>query len=108
MGLAASSARLFYLIARKMDIQFESMVINQARMRITNIMDRYISAFQSLDPNQDVIRRQELLFQALSQQDKRFELALNRLKIQLDSITTEMETVRKFVNDGVQGFKAMA
>lgn len=91
-----------------MDIQFESMIINQARMRITNIMDRYIAAFQSLDPNQDVIRRQELLFQSLSQQDKRFELALNRLKLQLDSVSTEIESVRKFVNDGVQSFKIMA
>ena len=59
MGFAASSARLYMLLARKMDLEFQLQQINQARLRLTNVLDKLYASAQSLEPENPAVVLQE-------------------------------------------------
>jgi len=108
MGFAASSARLYMLTARKSDLEFQLQMINQARLRLTNVLDKIYLASASLDPENPAVRKQELLLQRIQAQDKRLEIIANRVTLQHQAIETEIGAVNKVIQQNIQSsFKLM-
>jgi hypothetical protein len=103
MGFAASSGRLMMLLSRKSDIEFQVQLIQQARMRIQNVMDRLMLSFNTLDPNDPMVRQSEVLLQRIQLQDKRMEMVAQRLTTQHEAISTEVQAVKKVISKNIQG-----
>lgn len=107
MGFAASSARLYMLIARKSDLEFQLQMINQARMRLSNTIDKLFMT-GDWDPNNPVVKKFEALQASIQQQDKRLEIMANRINTQHEAVQTEIESVRKVISGNIQSsFKLM-
>jgi hypothetical protein len=108
MGFAASSARLYMLVARKSDLEFQLQMINQARLRLTNQLDKMYLSAASLDPDNPFVRQQEPLLQRIQAQDKRLELIGQRITMQHQAIETEIGAVNKVISQNIQSsFKLM-
>ena len=109
MGFAASSARLYMLLARKMDLEFQLQQINQARLRLTNVLDKLYVNAQSLEPENPAVQLQEQFMERIQNQDKRLELIANRIQLQHQAITTEVEGLRKIISKSIEStFKLQA
>jgi hypothetical protein len=109
MGFAASSARLYMLLARKMDLEFQLQQINQARLRLTNVLDKLYAGAQSLEPENPAVVLQEQFMERIQNQDKRLELISNRIQLQHQAITTEVEGLRKIISKSIEStFKLQA
>lgn len=91
------------LLSRKSDIEFQVQLIQQARMRIQNVMDRLMLSFNTLDPNDPMVRQSEVLLQRIQLQDKRMEMVAQRLTTQHEAISTEVQAVKKVISKNIQG-----
>lgn len=108
MGFAASSARLYMLIARKSDLEFQLQMINQARLRLTNVLDKIYASAANLDPENPWMQKQDILLERIQQQDKRLELMANRINLQHQAIETEIGAVNKVISQNISSsFKLM-
>ena len=108
MGFAASSARLYMLVARKSDLEFQLQMINQARLRLANVLDKLYLSFSNLDPENPVMQKQEALLARIQNQDKRLEVYAERIDKQHTAIKTEINSVRKVITENIQSsFKLM-
>ncbi|MDX2084056.1 MAG: hypothetical protein SFZ03_01540 [Candidatus Melainabacteria bacterium] len=101
MGFAASTARLLMLVARKTDLEFQLQLIQQARMRLANVMDRLFLTLGNLDPNSPQIRQLEILQERIKNQDKRLEVIANRITTQHQAVETEIQAVRKVISKNI-------
>jgi hypothetical protein len=109
MGFAASSARLYMLLARKMDLEFQLQQINQARLRLTNVLDKLYASAQSLEPENSAVILQEQFMERVQNQDKRLELIANRIQLQHQAINTEVDGLRKIISKSIEStFKLQA
>jgi hypothetical protein len=109
MGFAASSARLYMLLARKMDLEFQLQQINQARLRLTNVLDKLYAGAQSLEPEHSAVILQEQFMERVQNQDKRLELIANRIQLQHQAINTEVDGLRKIISKSIDStFKLQA
>lgn len=108
MGFAASSARLYMLVARKSDLEFQLQMINQSRMRLSNVMMRLFLLNGNLEPDSPEVRSREPILQAVQQQDKILEVMVHRIEKQHEAVTTEIESVRKVISKNIEmSFKLM-
>jgi hypothetical protein len=108
MGLSASMARLQDLIARKSDLEFTGQQINQSRTLLANNTNNLLSNQADLDPDSDdsILLQQRLA--SLQSLDKALELQLRRVDTQLQTVTTEVDTVKQILNKNIeQTFKAL-
>jgi hypothetical protein len=108
MGLSASMARMQDLIARKSDLEFTGQQINQSRTLLANSTNNLIGNQADLDPDSDesiILQRRIASLQSL---DKALELQLRRVDTQLQTVTTEVDTVKQILNKNIeQVFKAL-
>jgi hypothetical protein len=102
MGFAASSARLYMLLARKMDLEFQLQQINQARLRLTNVLDKLYANAQSLEPDNPAVILQEQFMERVQNQDKRLELIQNRIQLQHEAIDQEIQGLRKIISNSIK------
>jgi hypothetical protein len=108
MGFAASSARLYMLIARRSDLEFQLQQINQARLRLSNVLDRLILSYQDLEPENPAVQRKEQIEKLVQGMEKRMEIFANRITLQRDAINTEIDAVKKVISTNIQSsFKLM-
>ncbi|MFM7389852.1 MAG: hypothetical protein ACKO34_04415 [Vampirovibrionales bacterium] len=102
MGFAASSARLYMLLARKIDLEFQMQQINQARLRLQNVMDKVYATSVNNEPDNPAVVMQEELQRRIQSQEKRLELIMERIRIQYQAITTEIEGLKKLISSNVK------
>ena len=102
MGLAATSARKYMLMAYSLNIQFDLQQIAQSRLRLLSIIDKVYAATNSLDPNSPVVQQHEQFINRLQTQDKRIALMQEKMKQQAEAIKTEMTGLDKMINDGIK------
>lgn len=105
MGFAASSARLYMLVARKSDLEFQMQMLSQSRMRLANVMDKlYMRNMRSvnLDPENPEVRAIETELAMIQQRDKYLEILMNRIQSQHQAVETELESVRKVISKNIQ------
>ena len=102
MGLAATSARKYMLMARKINIQFQLQQIAQSRMRLLNVLDRVYAAAQTLEPDNPAVILQEQFMSRLQNQDKRITLLQERLKQQMQAIDAEMQALEKILSEDIK------
>ncbi|XVJ51623.1 MAG: hypothetical protein HEQ32_05920 [Vampirovibrio sp.] len=102
MGLAATSARKYMLMAQKMNIEFDLQQIAQSRMRILGILDRVYSATRNLDPSSAIVQQQEQFMNRMQIQDKRIALMQTRMQQQRDSIKAEMSSLDELIKEGIK------
>ena len=108
MGFAASSARLYMLVARKSDLEFQLQMINQARLRLTNVLDKLYLSFGDLDPENPRIQKADALLARVQQQEKRLEVYAQRIEQQHKAAETEINAVKKVISQNIQSsFKLM-
>ena len=103
MGFAASSARLYMLVARKSDLEFQLQTINQSRMRMAQIQSRFYMMTLNLDPDNPIIERQQQMLALVQQQEKRLEVLANQIEKQHEAINTEIQSVRKVISNNIKG-----
>jgi hypothetical protein len=108
MGFAASSARLFMLTARKSDLELQLQFIQQARMRLANVMNQLFPITGSLDPNDPNIQAKDAQLRVVQQQEKMLEVNANRVTMQHQAVETEIQAVNKVISNNIQrSFKLM-
>jgi hypothetical protein len=97
------------LLARKMDLEFQLQQINQARLRLTNVLDKLYAGAQSLEPEHSAVILQEQFMERVQNQDKRLELIANRIQLQHQAINTEVDGLRKIISKSIDStFKLQA
>ena len=102
MGLAATSARKYMLMAYSMNIQFDLQQIAQSRLRLLSIIDKVYAASNSLDPNNPVVQQHEQFISRLQSQDKRIALMQEKMKQQAEAIKAEMTGLDKMISEGIK------
>ncbi len=102
MGLAATSARKYMLMAQQMNIEFDLQQIAQSRMRILGILDRVYAATRNLEPNSPIVQQQEQFMARMQIQDKRIALMQTRMQQQRDSIKAEMSSLDALIKEGIK------
>ncbi|MEB3206168.1 MAG: hypothetical protein VKK59_02320 [Vampirovibrionales bacterium] len=107
MGLAASSARIYMLVARKSDLEFMLQMLNQRRMLLANTMLSLQNQFGMTKPGgseaeQANVKSFEQILGSLQQIDKMLELQVNRINIQHQAVQTEIESVNKVVSKNIE------
>jgi hypothetical protein len=108
MGFAASSARLYMLIARKSDLEFQLQMINQSRLQLTNTLDKIYTSANTLDPESPAVQKQNAFIAQVQAQDKRLELIANRINLQHQAVETEIGAVNKVIQQNIStSFKLM-
>lgn len=109
MGLAASQARLFMLVARKSDLELQLQFINQARMQIANMMLSLFTQNGNLDPETTYAKQLQGRIAAIQQWDKMLELHAQRIDTQHKTCETEIEAVKKVMDKNIaMSFKLMS
>ena len=96
-GLAPSQARLFMLISRKRDLEFQAQSITQERMNLANAMRNLISLTSKITDEQPLQTLQNRIEQ-LQQVDKILELQLNRIYSQSQAIESEINAIQKVIS----------
>lgn len=108
MGFAASSARLYMLIARRSDLEFQLQQIQQARLRLANIQDRVSLSFFNLEPESEQMHQFEAMQEILVRMEKRLQIYAERVTSQRDAVNTEIDAVKKVISNNIQSsFKLM-
>lgn len=96
------------LIARKSDLEFQLQMINQARLQLTNVLDRIYTTAASLDPENPAVQKQNLFLERIQAQDKRLEIMANRINMQHEAVQTEIGSVQKVIQQNIStSFKLM-
>lgn len=90
------------LIARKSDLELEAQFIQQHRMYLANMVTGLFNLQSKLEPESKGAKVFEARIQALQQADKVLEMQLNRINSQRESVSTELESVRKVISRNVQ------
>jgi leucyl-tRNA synthetase len=108
MGFAASSARLYMLIARRSDLEFQLQQIQQARLRLANVQDRVALSFTNMNPESQQQQQFEIMQASLQRMEKRLEIFAQRVTTQRDAINQEIDAVKKVIDNNIQSsFKLM-
>jgi leucyl-tRNA synthetase len=108
MGFAASSARLYMLIARRSDLEFQLQQIQQARLRLANVQDRVALSFTNMEPESQQQQQFEVMQASLQRMEKRLEIFAQRVTNQRDAINQEIDAVKKVIDNNIQSsFKLM-
>jgi hypothetical protein len=102
MGLAATSARKYMLMAYSMNIDYDLQNIAQSRLRLMSILDKVYAASNSLDPNNPVVQDHEKFISRLQNQDKRIALMQEKMKRQAEAIKTEIAGLDKMISEGIK------
>jgi hypothetical protein len=107
MGLAASSARLYMLVARKSDLEFMLQMLNQRRMLLANMMLTLQNQFGMTqgggsEPENANVKRFEQMLGGLQQIDKMLEMQANRVNIQHEAVQKEIESVNKVISKNIE------
>ncbi|MFN7311109.1 MAG: hypothetical protein ACK5T0_07050 [Vampirovibrionales bacterium] len=102
MGLAATSARKYMLMAYSMNINYDLQQIAQSRLRLMSVIDKVYAASSSLDPNSPVVQQHEQFISRLQSQDKRIALMQEKMKQQAEAIKTEMTGLDKMISEGIK------
>jgi hypothetical protein len=102
MGLAATSARKYMLMAYKMNLQFDLQQIAQARLRLMSIIDKVYAASSSMDPSSPVAQQHDQFVARLQTQDKRIALMQEKMKQQASAIDQEMQSLDKIIEGGIK------
>lgn len=102
MGLAATSARKFMLMAHKMNLQFDLQQIAQARLRLMSIIDKVYAASSSWDPNHPMTQQHDRFIEQLQGKDKRIALIQEKIKQQASAIDQEMQSLDKIIESGIK------
>ncbi|MCX5920467.1 MAG: hypothetical protein NTW61_03960 [Candidatus Melainabacteria bacterium] len=101
MGLAASQARLLMIQARKNDIEFQTQVINQARMQLANTVGMLFNLTADLSPESPTSQALQARVAAIQQIDKALELQSTRLTTQYKAIEAEYESLKKIIEKNI-------
>jgi hypothetical protein len=102
MGLAATSARKYMLMAYKMNLQFDLQQIAQAHLRLMSIIDKVYAASSSMDPSSLVAQQHDQFVARLQTQDKRIALMQEKMKQQASAIDQEMQSLDKIIEGGIK------
>jgi hypothetical protein len=109
MGLAASQARLLMIQARKNDIEFQTQVINQARMQLANTVGMLFNLTADLSPESPTSQALQARVAAIQQIDKALELQSTRLTTQYKAIEAEYESLKKIIEKNISAtFKLLS
>lgn len=107
MGFAASQARQLILTAYVSDLELQGQFINQSRLQLANSLGQMFNMTTDLSPENPVARQIQASIAAIQALDKSLELQLRRLDTQRRAATTELESVKKVIEDNVKSsFKA--
>ncbi|MEB3245091.1 MAG: hypothetical protein VKJ06_03795 [Vampirovibrionales bacterium] len=101
MGLS-TCGRLFALVARKSDIEFEAQSMEQHRMYLSGMMQGLLNTQSKLEPGTEAAKFIEARVAQLQQADKMLEMHLNRIQSQRDSITKMVDECRKIISENIQ------
>lgn len=101
MGFAASSARLYMLVARKSDLELHLQFINQARLQVANMMSSLFMVSANLEPESDQAKAIQMRIAAIQQWDKMLEIQANRINNQHQAVQTEIQAVQKVIQKNI-------
>ncbi|MEI7475737.1 MAG: hypothetical protein WCK67_13265 [bacterium] len=112
MGLVTSQARLLMLTARKTDIEFLTQSITQQIMTMSGAIMNLSTAMATTQNNmmsggqnsqtQGANAVQQAQIERLQQWNKTLELLLKQYETQHQAIQTELESVKKCVDKGIE------
>jgi len=102
MGLAATSARKYMLMAYKMNLEYDLQQIAQSRLRLLSVMDKVYAASSSMDPNSPVAQQHDQFIARMQSQDKRIALMQEKMKRQASAIDQEMQSLDKIMEGAIK------
>lgn len=101
MGLAASQTRFNMLTSRKTDLELTGQQLNQSRMQLANTTNELFSLASTLDPDSDEAVQLQLRINAIQSLDKALELQLRRVDTQQETVSTELDAVKKVIDKSI-------
>ena len=101
MGLS-SSGRLYALVARKSDLEFEAQSIEQHRTYLSSQMMGMFNTQTKLEPGTEAYKFIEGRIAQLQQADKMLEMHLNRINNQRDMMSKMIEECRKVLSENIK------
>ena len=102
MGFAASQARQLMMTGYISDLEFQGQMINQARLQLANSIGQLYTTSTDLSPESAQTRQITAAIAAIQQLDKQLELQLRRVDNQRRAATSELDAVKKYLDEGIQ------
>lgn len=104
MGLVTSQIRLIYLTLYKSDLEHKIQLITQTKLNLSSSMTDLIHAGSDLDPDSPEVRMLEQRRARLELVEKKLDAEIERYKIQLNAVSTEIQSAEKIVESNIKSF----